>query len=483
MHRSVSLPLVMDSRGYIAPPTVWPSSFAVAPAHHTAGSFQRQALGSATANINGALWLPGWGTFIPSSPQGMKMTRSSGSSPGSPVIKALSGERGEEGRDASELRGRGAEDDESERWRWLGVLTAMSESAADDATPFLRLGGSSHTDMSGICHEVSTAEHRGRSGSFSVSASGAAGGAHSPPSGKSTPVWRGQQKALVEAALEEGMRMVHVPGLEGNSTAGTGTGADSTGGAGGAGAGTGASWPGPAGYSFVCWMRFNPPDPSVAAAAAAAAGASKGTGSTPTTSAVPFEFGAPEPMGAWCADVSRATASSAPIAAATSAYPQATVIPMTATGIGSDASGSLGGAAAAADGTVPVGEAVLEDDGDLPPVPVRSPMLVSVNSSPRGERGGNAAAEKEVPDWMTNSTRSDSGKSERRQSIGSVDSGQGGPGAEEDESVVRPHLPGRQVILLAGNERLWPLFCGSHSLTYAQCSCCVACVMYLALVV
>lgn len=424
--RSVSLPLVMDARGYVAPPTVWPSSLALTPAHHASSG---KSIGNVPAN--GALWLPGWGTFLSSS----AIVNNHVETPPSPAGKKTSSEaamvRGADG------AGRGVMEDEDERWRWLGVLTAMS-ARAEDSTPFLRLGGSPHTDMSGVCHEVSRAEHRGRSSSFSGNAgggsSGGGGQATSPKSAKAASLWRAQQKALVEAVLEEGIRMVHVPGLEGSATASAGTGPESGGGAGGGG-GTAASWPGPAGYSFVCWMRFNPPEPNSAATAG-------GGGLGPPSSInggrgdAPYEFGAPEAMKAWGADAARAAALSAAVAAA-SVFPTATAIPMASAGIASDASGLLG-----ADSS-PGGEVVVEDSGDVRAVS-KSPMLVSTATP---DRSVNAVAEKAAADWMAAAGRLDTARVERRQSVDSAYSAFSGREAEEDETVVRPHLPGRQVYI------------------------------------
>ncbi|CAM9400736.1 unnamed protein product, partial [Scytosiphon promiscuus] len=207
--RAITLPIVVDSRGNVAPPTAWPLRFALPPPdHHHAGHRGGKAF-----------WLPGWGTFVPPS-----------FGDGGAVVRTA-----DDGAAAAAAA--------ATPWPWLGVLSAMS-ARAEESTPFLRLGGSACTDMSSLCHEISRAAWRDADGS-----------------GK---LWRGQQKALVEAALEEGVRMVHVPGLEGSASASFGDGG------GGGAAPDGASWPGPAGYSFACWMR--PWNDAVAAVAGAGAG-------------------------------------------------------------------------------------------------------------------------------------------------------------------------------------------------------------------
>lgn len=218
---------MIDVRGYAAPPTVWPAELAF-PVHSPDAATNISSGGAGEEPKNGAAWLPGWGTFIP---------------------PALGDHNGHS-------KGAGP-------WSWLGVLTAMS-ACAEDSAPFSRLGGSPETDMSSLCHEVSGA----RPGTEN------AGGSVGSGSNKGSTLWQAQQKALVEAVIEEGLRMVHVPGLEGNASAGIGDsgggisggaigggigGSGGIGGGGGGGGDAGAAWPGPAGYSFACWMRFNPP--------------------------------------------------------------------------------------------------------------------------------------------------------------------------------------------------------------------------------
>lgn len=406
-YRSITLPLVMDSRGHVAPPTVWPSGLALSPPGHRSGR-------EATATI-GALWLPGWGTFLSSSAAG-------GASKSAGIVTVA-------GKSLIGGAGQGWLEDEDERWRWLGVLTAMS-AHTEDSTPFLRLGGSPHTDMSGIFHEVSRAGQRGRANSFSSNLGGAPTSSTASGATSKGTLWRGQQKALVEAALEEGVRMVHVPGLEGSATAGTGTGAgsgggSSAGGGGGGSGGSGASWPGPAGYSFMCWMRFNPPEPGSGVSTNPPASGARGD--------TPFEGGPPEAMKAWGADAERAAALAAAVAAA-SAFPTVTAVPIATAGVASDANGLLAA-------VLPAG-AELEDNGELPPV-AKSPVLGSLGSPDRG--AATVVGEKAAADWIANAT-----KVERRTSTGSVDSGHGWRATEEDESVPRPHLPGRRVSFWRG---------------------------------
>ncbi|CAM9539423.1 unnamed protein product, partial [Laminaria digitata] len=55
--RSATLPLVMDSRGHVAPPTAWPAHLALPPS-------SSRGLGGVAA-AGAPLWLPGWGTFLP----------------------------------------------------------------------------------------------------------------------------------------------------------------------------------------------------------------------------------------------------------------------------------------------------------------------------------------------------------------------------------------------------------------------------------
>lgn len=272
----------MDSRGYVAPPTVWPLDLALAPPGIVGEG--RASLAKTTAP--GALWLPGWGTF-----------RSPSIAAGGPATTAS----------AMSSPAGGGEDDQ---WPWLGVLTAMS-ARAEDSTPFLRLGGSPHTDMSNVCHEVSRASRRGSSSSgsrFDKSGNSAASAG-----GQGATLWRGQQKALVEAALDEGVRMVHVPGLEGSSSsgtgAGTGSGVGSGSASGGSGGGGGASWPGPAGYSFACWLRFNPPT-----GAGGASGASEVRGDGGGS----YGNEPPEDMKAWREDEQKAMKTAVAIAKALS---------------------------------------------------------------------------------------------------------------------------------------------------------------------
>ncbi|CAN0054041.1 unnamed protein product, partial [Discosporangium mesarthrocarpum] len=159
-------------------------------------------------------------------------------------------------------------------WGCVELLVRMCAKGAD-ATPYLRLGGRESTDMAGICHEVTRAGQR--AAVAAAAAAEAAADSSSAPSSSTTgpgpggapgggtaqgAVWRAQRCSLVETALEEGVRFVHVPGLEGPGPGGV----VATGAIGGVGGG-GGTWPGASGYSFSCWMRF---DPSMSAAATAA---------------------------------------------------------------------------------------------------------------------------------------------------------------------------------------------------------------------
>lgn len=435
------------------------------------------------------LWVPGWGTFFLGEAPGTAVKASNfaavkpsvllGDSKllpaplqttglsrnGSPWVGQAGERQKGKARDGSKC-----DPDEKEHWEWLNVLSAMStspsRSASIDSTPFLRLGGSVHTDMSGLCHEVSRAPHRGSTGANGSGAS-AINGSNSPGRGVSGgggkgPLWRLQQKALVEAALEEGLRLVHVPGLEGSAWAGAGPGGGGSGGVGSgggggssvgsSGGGNGAPWPGPAGYSFVCWIRFNPPEALLPASVTAAAarsrgGAGRGRGGGGT---VPEAEKLPEMMQSWGVDATKALR---PGASAASAEGQG----VEAGGAGGD---PVGGAAPVdhdEHGELGLGE--LDEGGDLSSD--KSPVLRSIASPGRGGGLGTAAAEKMAAS-KEGSTGAGAGVSGGSGGVGSASPGSGRAHAdrrgsmdiggerlaEEDESVPRPHVPGRQVTEL-----------------------------------
>lgn len=449
----------MDSRGFVAPPTVWPAGLAMPP---------RAAFGCGLRNAKmavgeSALWIPGWGTYWSSEATCNAIVKSK-----KPTLLVESVGPG------SGLPGEGKNIDVSdcdfnadEPWRWLGVLSALSTSsptfsrAADiDSTPFMRLGGSARTDLSAVCHEMSRAAHRGSftsSGPWpSSSGSGNGGpGLNSSSSGSGTngsggkmPLWRAQQKALVEAALEEGIRLVHVPGLEGSVSTGTGPGGSGSGSSGGGssgsnstgsgGGGSGAAWPGPAGYSFMCWMRFNPPDPPLAAnpgegAAVGKRGGIAGLGRAGGAAGLEYN-GPPEPMQAWGAETGKG-ATSTPVAAISPLDLQA-----------GENSGTSNAAAGDHDENIDAVAGDLEENGEMSSE--KSPVMRSVASP---ERGITAAPEKmgtAIDGGAGAGVGSVAGASpvlnrsaEHRPSMDSSAERL----AEEDESVPRPHLPGRQV--------------------------------------
>ncbi|CAN0054109.1 unnamed protein product, partial [Discosporangium mesarthrocarpum] len=76
--RSITLPLMMDAKGRVAPPTLWPAGIALPPSTtvpspappSTAGGGSPAVLGGAVAapisgvGEGGSVWLPGWGTFM-----------------------------------------------------------------------------------------------------------------------------------------------------------------------------------------------------------------------------------------------------------------------------------------------------------------------------------------------------------------------------------------------------------------------------------
>lgn len=349
--RSVTLPLVMDSRGHVAPPTVWPAGLAVPPLAHSGDGE--------------AFWLPGWGTFVsPSSATG-----------GGMMVSTV------DNNDAA-----------SAPWPWLGVLAAMS-ACAQESTPFLRLGGSANTDMSSLCHEVARAGWRSgvglsSSGSLSSSAAEDADGAGN--------LWIAQQKALVEAALEEGLRIVHVPGLEGSASAASGDGG------GGGATPDGSSWPGPSGYSFACWMRFNPSGAGGEGAVSGGLDRSGTPGEGPTL---------PADMKAWNEDAGRAAATGATAAAA------------------------------AAVGATSTGRKSVEiSEGDL----VETSGEDSGGFSSDGRAAGTNSTDKGSPDADVSPAADADGSSnvDMRSSLGSTSSRKG----ELEDDGPRPHLPGRQVI-------------------------------------
>ena len=359
---------MIDARGHAAPPTVWPAELALPP---PATGAKVGGSGRASEQADRAVWLPGWGTFVP------------------PPV-------GDGGGDST------ASEKGGDIWAWLGVLAKMAE-CAEDSTPFSRLGGSPSTDMSSLCHDVS----------------GARGGDNSRGGGsgseKGPTLWRAQQKALVETAIEEGFRLVHVPGLEGNASMGAGDsggggiGGVSGGGLGGGGPGGvdgGASWPGPIGYSFACWMRFNPPT----------RWGSDGSGEEP-----------PQDMKAWSADVGRAV-----------------MIP--ATPIAASAAGNRGGGGGGGRSRNP-SESDLEtaDEG----LPGADGAAAENKMSPSRARVVAAATTFSSPNRGRAGAADGLGKSEKR---GSVDSSSGrgvdsssGRGVDGDEDRPFPHPPGRQV--------------------------------------
>lgn len=362
--RSFTLPLVMDSRGHVAPPTVWPAGLAVPPLAHSGDGE--------------AFWLPGWGTFV------------------SPFAAG-------DGTMVSTVENDAA----SSPWPWLGVLAAMS-ACAQESTPFLRLGGSATTDMSSLCHEVARAGWRSGAG---LSSAGSVSSSTEDADGAGN-LWCAQQKALVEAALEEGLRMVHVPGLEGSASAASGDG-------GGSGATPdGSSWPGPSGYSFACWMRFNPP--SAAGAGAASGGLDR---SGPSEGAT-----LPADMKAWNEDAGRAAAMGAAAAAAAAA-------------VGATSTGRKSVEITTEDGLV-------ETSGEDRRGFSSDGRATVTNSTDKGspEVGVSAAA---GADGSSNvDTRSSLGSSSGRK-------------GELDDDGPRPHLPGRQVSLFFA----LPLFeCEHHTL-------------------
>lgn len=388
----------MDSRGYVAPPTVWPLDLALAPP----GTIRVDPASlSKTAATDGALWLPGWGTFLSPSiaAAGGLATIASATIASATIASGMMASA----TIATSTDGAGGKDDP---WPWLGVLTAMS-ACAEDSTPFLRLGGSPHTDLSNVCHEVSTAGRRGSSSSGSrFDKSGNNTAASAGGHGVAT-LWRGQQKALVEAALDEGVRMVHVPGLEGSTSSGTGVGTGSGGGSGGVSGGGGsgggsggggASWPGPAGYSFACWMRFNPP--TGAASGASGARGDGGAGGS-------FGDGSPEDMMAWREDAKKAAKTAAAVA----------------TAVSGNGGGGVGGGGGKTTGITSRLDMAAEGEEEL----AGDGVDVSADrASPGSGRGsGGTAAD---------------GGVERGESVDASK-------VDGDGSVPRPHLPGRQVCV------------------------------------
>lgn len=425
--RSATLPLVIDSRGHVAPPTAWPANLALPPSSSGgAGGF------------GAPLWLPGWGTFMP------------------PPVAAdgvVSLAAGVELGAGSEAVIEGCGKDAA--WPWLGVLAAMS-AAAEESAPFLRLGGSPETDMSSLCHEISRAGWRGRSGSsggggMSSSDIGGGGGV-----GKGATLWRGQQKALVEAALEEGVRMVHVPGLEGNASASSGEGGGgASGGIGGGGgggngvgggSGTGAPWPGPAGYSFTCWMRFKPP---------AGAGGGSGRGGVGGGDRSMYYEGPPEDMASWSADAVKAAATASVTAAAAMAT-AASSAPLgsgggsygSGMGISSNSvsSGSGGGGRAGEQSEREMPEAASGGEEGLAAVDLGKASMEGDTPMPRRGSGGVGGGSGLSSGGGVGGDDSGVGgegsyKFERR---GSTDSAGGRKGTRDDDGPCA-HLPGRQV--------------------------------------
>lgn len=442
IRRSVTLPLLMDSRGHVAPPTVWPVELALPATSAGISSLHAiRAIAAAVKSSGKAFWLPGWGTFL-SPPQ-------SGETNGMVTTKPAIG-------GSTKGLGFGA----NGPWPWLGVLTAMS-AAAEDSTPFMRLGGSPNTDMSSLCHEVSRAGWRG--GASGSSGSGSWSGSNNPSSndiaggggsgggaggGKGGALWRGQQKALVEAALEEGLRMVHVPGLEGSASAGFGDGGGSSSGGGGGGSSGaggssgggggsgGAPWPGPAGYTFTCWMRFNPP-----ASGDGAEGGVFGAGNSAANGGRVMNGGLgdgsgggwtrPERMQAWGVDVGKTTAAAAAAAAAIAAAATA------GTGGGGLAAGVGGGDRKKLRDRVPTENDLLEaatakEEG----FDVDGAEGISLEKvSPTRDRGATV-------DISSVNAGMEGLKLEKR---GSVESTSGRGAGEGDVDDPRPHMAGRQV--------------------------------------
>lgn len=476
----------MDSRGHVAPPTAWPAHLALPP------SSSRCPGGVAAPGA--PLWLPGWGTFLPPPVAAngvVSLSAGVGAGVGVGVGAGPEAVMSGSAKDAA--------------WPWLGVLAAMS-AAAEESAPFLRLGGSPETDMSSLCHEVSRAGWRGRSassGGMSSSDNNAGGGAGGG-AGKGATLWRGQQKALVEAALEEGVRMVHIPGLEGNASASSGeggggasggssSGGGSSGSAGSGGSGTGAPWPGPAGYSFTCWMRFKPPSGAGGSGGGGGGGAGGGNG------AVYYE-GPPEDMASWSADAVKAAATaSVTAAAAVAATAGSASAPLSSGGGGGNGSysGSVGGnsggggivsgagvsvgggngSGGRAGGSGAVGgvgelserdllDASGEEGGsavDLGRVSVDSDSPMPRRGSGGGSLGGGVAGDNDSAPGGEGSF-----KIERR---GSADSAGGRRGTRDDDGPSL-HLPGRQVYL---DRRLrfflWPSLV-SRGKGFVYFSCC-----------
>ena len=350
--RSVTLPLVMDSRGHVAPPTVWPAGLARPPAGSDGEAF----------------WLPGWGTFVPPSIGG-ELAASAVTTTAAP-------------------------------WPWLGVLAAMS-ARSEESTPFLRLGGSANTDMSSLCHEVSRAGWR--FGGGGLSSTGSVSSSAAEDADGAGKLWRGQQKALVEAALEEGVRMVHVPGLEGSASAVSGDGG------GGGALPEGSSWPGPSGYSFACWMRFNPP----------------GGGGSDGDSRSEQEL--PENMRSWSEDAGRVAVAGAAVGAAAAAA----------------AAGAGGGTGGRNSAEVAESEDVeaSEEDAGVFAADGRSAAAAATGSADKSSPSAGAGS------GATTSVAAAAAGSSNLEKRASVDSASGRRGDKDDDGPG-PHLPGRQVRVL-----------------------------------